>query len=279
MKASCFHIKNIALYLKLVYIYRKVHFLHEERLLELLEKVLRGTLASANNSRTFYTQTLMTTFQPEDMFNMAATSSESLNTDRFDVKDDTIANNQLVTSSELVSSLNEELPVLTSSSSQQLKRDFTAFKASSEQAYKMVRTDHTSTKINSFFQPQARVGDEKSADLNKSSSSASDETRDFSVVGAFAKSCSCCVGSVACSNKSSSVETAQVTNRYLPFQETDCQYSSIQSLLHEIKGSSCEYSMNIFKKLVYVGVVNARFSIVQVYIYFFYFTLISVYII
>lgn len=234
---------------------KEVHFLYEEQLLDFVDKAFRSTLASANNSRTFLTQTLMTTYQQDDLFTLAEPKKElspqPINVQSALTSDGNFTQNNDSGFLEFVSGEVDDF-----SHRQGLKRDSGTVKT--EQAYKMIRTDHTLAKINSFFQPQDRISNNRESSRNP----------DFTVVGAFAKSCACC-DLEKCVNTTDATETVPdnvlpVVNRFLTFQETDCQFSSIQTLLSGIRSSSCAYATNIFKKLVYVGVVNGRFSIVQV---------------
>ena len=255
---------------------KEVHFMNEDALLELIDESVKKLLGSANSSRTFYTQSVLSGFQPLYCSSSGASSSQviaetiSISVDApGNTGDNSLSSASLPgihsydISSKEVMSLVEEPP----------SKVRKAQPLSQPPANKMIRTDHSLVKIDSVFRP--RVAESKST---QSFSMPSHQEKVISqtstvnsvphnVVGAFAKNCLCCVPGVGGNHSQESAETQSTAvraHRFLPIAETSCQFTSIQSLLDAIKSSENKNTTNVLKKCIFVGMLDQNFSIVQV---------------
>ena len=175
---------------------RKVHFLFEDELLELIHVELTKLLGSANESRTFLVQSTLlnsSNFMPsnfaEDRINqpdISNTSSSQLQS-KWNAINDTDAavdipfshfeSNYSITSGEKNSEGNQlagsgAAKSTRSSAASGLKRaaapsSSSSFTGQQVRANKMVRTDHNLQKINSFFVRQSQSASNVSADATK----------------------------------------------------------------------------------------------------------------
>jgi len=159
---------------------------------------------------------------------------------------------------------------------------------------KLVRTDPSLVKINTFFKPttssalQAQSNDDADSDsavestsclctspvfnpdaefcteVGTTERSVGSKSASSSQPGVFAASCLCC-GKNAKRRRMQPAPTEFPANgdRLPELVETACQYSSVQALINEIKGARNAEIEAVLKNHTFVGVVDCHFSLVQ----------------
>lgn len=257
---------------------KEVHFLFEADVLEYLQEGLRELLANANQSRTFYTQSLL----PASGFVSVDVPME----------DSAEENSEEVDSAGPErSGGSQDAP---DAADPEAKRRRLAPRPAAPN--KLVRTDASLRRIDSFFRPEHRSapqavpspGVEAAPDVadvsalvsapSPPSPSPAPECRNASSVpGAFAIRCECCrpEASAAAATRAAPVPSIVSLSsssaplwsaRDMSFEETRCEYASVTGLIHEIHAARHAGFERLIRGHTLVGVADATYSLVQVLI-------------
>ena len=272
---------------------KEVHFLFESELLGLLHESMTTKLEGANDSRVFFTQSLLTA--PSSVFTPAP------NSDKKDVDRETLDSSPAIKSSTLASmdkktdyeSKKLEAPVSRRDGSS-VNNKSTKRSASNSSgvraANKFVRTDPSLQSIDRFF-PKASNKRPQSEDLSRdheppaycmmcsdvksgvnSNSSSSTSTTDST--GFIA--CACCplpatvLKTTDGSNNGLDLNvdidvniTSNGGNRLPPYQMTPYDYASLRSLLRQIDDQNDPSLQGLLRRHTMVGLVDDVYLLVQ----------------
>lgn len=274
---------------------REVRFLHEDVLLEYLFENIKEKLSSANESRCFGTQKLLTTsFLGDvdsstsqisvDMENYSSRSPQDVNLDDPDYHDlsDSVVSSQEVNIDSRYnaaeSSQNRNLVLNNSNSSS----SFESSKKRKLPPNKFVRTDPSLIKIDSFFSLERMSSSSSSKSVSECESaripSYSEDRISEEDNQCFCKpvnddpqnkftpsKCPCCCQSYSRINDSKANDKIEplLKSRYDDFEDSNCDYDSIQSLRKDIYTNTSSELLEILKKHIFVGVVDEFHVLIQ----------------
>lgn len=268
---------------------KEVHFLYETEIMKYLHEGLQHFLLNANQSRVFYTQTLLKEIavdrkSPKKLTYFetgveSAYSSDNHNPEESSAQ--TCSQKIVLTASQSQSTTNSA-----SLEGSKVKRKNNG--RPSVAPSKLVRIDPNITKLEAFFLPISKnttKNNSNAAQVDKSpdDASAADEVYCMAAEGPHdVSSCVCCPpknvkidtkDTTPCSvnndtntvNDESSIRSTGLTSSSdFTFVETTCKYDSVKALLKEI--FDCRHSgyESMLRRHTYIGVIDATYCLVQV---------------
>jgi DNA mismatch repair protein MLH1 len=296
---------------------KEVCFLHEESLLEKICISVEDNLKNANESRKFYTQSLLTqnmNMTPFDDDDIPRTNSDKVCLKSQSEEHEVTSNDSRVQllsqvglgsgseeNSNKMEGLNSSFPQKSDMNFQDeqvaiqnsLKRAKPAYRPN-----KMVRTDMSTAKIDSFFSTAHKFSEMISSESTSGSSKRIGNNEEKVPIDSFEpiycgmcitdptnnnsegrvpsgttqkvvklsleRKCECCGSAASFSqNRPTGTEANEAGRLLPPLIETSNDYDSVRDLIHEIKLARHKGTQDIFRKHSFVGVVHKDFSAIQ----------------
>lgn len=258
---------------------KEVHFMFETEILECLHGALRERLENANESRVFYTQSLLLPLSSSSS-SSSSLSSESLPSS---------SNHEAPNNSNL--QVVKLQPVVARTGGNDGKRPLSL--SSTAAPNKLVRTDSQIQRIDAFFRPSptestlAAESDQGSSIVCEKEASSIEE-RDaadaLTQVGAFARRCKCCppLGLVSCSSEQSSAlpttssqkmpsiapsSAPPISRQWAELSTTQCTYDSVNKLIEDIRTSRHAGLEQMLRRHTFIGAIDATYCLIQVLLY------------
>ena len=268
---------------------KEVHFLYETEIMKYLHEGLQHFLLNANQSRVFYTQTLLTGIaadrkSPKKLTDFEIGVESVYSSDNHNPEESSVQ----ICSQKIVSTASQSQSTTNSASLEGSKVKRKNNGRPSVAPSKLVRIDPNITKLEAFFLPISKNTAKNNAndaqvDKSPDDASAADEVYCMAAEGPHdVSSCVCCPpknvkidakDTTPCSvnndtnavNDESSIRSAGLTSSSdFTFVETTCKYDSVKTLLKEI--FDCRHSgyESMLRRNTYIGVIDATYCLVQV---------------